>query len=115
MLKELQLHTQSSPDTLAQAFYVLFYTHNLGPHFLPSYPLEPNESTTWDIISPFNMSELLSALHNLSRSTTPGTDGIAYSMLRNLPDTYLGFLSTRINEAWDTGTPPPPQRGKRHS
>lgn len=48
------------------------------------------------------MSEVASAVHSLKRNTTPGTDGVTYSMLWNLPDTYLEFLLTRIKEPWDT-------------
>ncbi|KAG0428134.1 hypothetical protein HPB47_024844, partial [Ixodes persulcatus] len=54
----------------------------------------------------FTLAELNGALIQNNRKTTPGPDGITYTLLRNLPDRDKETLLDHINQHWNAGTLP---------
>ncbi|KAM7307074.1 hypothetical protein ISCGN_010710 [Ixodes scapularis] len=54
----------------------------------------------------FTLAELNGALTQNNRKTTPGPDGITYTLLRNLPDRDKETLLDHINQHWNAGTLP---------
>ncbi|KAG0423896.1 hypothetical protein HPB47_000334 [Ixodes persulcatus] len=52
--------------------------------------------------APFAMGELISAIRWCKTNSTPGLDGIAYALLRKLPDEHSDELLTWINQIWTT-------------
>nr|XP_050030525.1 uncharacterized protein LOC126526712 [Dermacentor andersoni] len=72
------------------------------PVIHPEYEGEPNP----DLDQPFTKSEIVAALRNLTRNTTPGRDKINNKTLRNLDDGATESLLKFINESWENGSIP---------
>lgn len=68
-----------------------------GPE--PKYASYPHEETTHPLDTDITESEVQSALTNLTRSTTPGKDGIIYKMIKNLDAGSITTLTAYYNEA----------------
>ena len=57
--------------------------------------------------SPFSLSELSTAISNLSSSTASGPDQIAYPLLKHLPEPAQLLLLSLFNRSWYSHTFPP--------
>lgn len=59
-----------------------------------------------ELDQPFSRAEIVAALRNLTRNTTPGRDRVNNKTLRNLDDRATECLLKHINESWETGKIP---------
>lgn len=106
-LEKLQLRTNKTPEQIAKELQELLYPVQNNLPQPPDYPTTETEDEDTGINSPFSKEELATALHSITRNTTPGKDGITYTIIKNLPENYLDALLDQINQAWKTGIIPP--------
>lgn len=92
----------SDEDILRELEAKYIGDHTRNQTSIPKYSGKPNE----DLDRPFEITEVWTALHSLTRNTTPGQDGLTNKMLRNLDDNSIEALTTFFNTHWEAGTLP---------
>lgn len=55
---------------------------------------------------PFEVSEIVHALHGLNGRSAPGPDGLTNKLLRNLDNQAIQIITKKINEVWTAGRVP---------
>lgn len=102
-LTKLQLRTPKTPAELEKAFLQHYFPSSSAP---PTPFSAPSWPTSSGADSPFTLPELRRAFSSFQRNTSPGPDGIAYPLLRNLPDPHLSHLLSIINDSRLSGNLP---------
>ncbi|KAG0429467.1 hypothetical protein HPB47_023609 [Ixodes persulcatus] len=72
----------------------------------PNYAEYPYTEEPSQLDADFTKSEIQAVLAKLTRTTTPGKDGVTYKMLHNLDDASITTLTRCFNEGWRTGRIP---------
>ncbi|KAG0433951.1 hypothetical protein HPB47_019452 [Ixodes persulcatus] len=88
---------------LAEIASDYFFPQPQNPKDVPADRPEYHDNMHMD--APFNMGELLEALH-AAKNSTPDPDHITVAALRNLPEVGKEQLLRYINEVWETGRIP---------
>ncbi|KAL0895859.1 hypothetical protein ABMA27_011882 [Loxostege sticticalis] len=91
------------PESLADEFLNKLAPPWVSEHIslFPSSPEEPS-----GLNSPFSLNELKGVILN-TKDSAPGSDGISYSFLANIPDRVLCYYLAIINDIMLTGVIPP--------
>ena len=102
-------------DKLASTFSAVSRSTNYSPQFLEvkaqaeRHPLDFTSSTSADYNSPFTLEELHVALSSAA-NTSPGPDGVHYSMLQHMPPAGNQFLLDLFESFWQNHYFPPQWR-----
>lgn len=101
--ESIRIALQPTPKEFADQAARRFFPKHDHP---PTEPPSGEEKETDGITTPFTKAELIAAIDEAKRRSTPGHDGIPYELYKNLEGEAIGALLDALNEVWISGKVP---------